>query len=121
MRRPIRHPSETARTLPNAHPVIGSRGDSRDTGMSAAEMRERAAQWRDEQPQTVTCAKCPDWRFEGSVLECREAFQAHQAVAHPSSGRKRRRPSGFFTAGLQGAKADRARANAAALRRKKAA
>jgi hypothetical protein len=88
----IRHPSETARTLPNAHPVIGSRGDSRDTGMSAAEMRERAARWRDEQPQVTLCALC-GWRFEGSVGEGREAAREHRLAVHPGVRPVRRRGS----------------------------
>lgn len=29
------------------------------------------------QPCVVMCAKCPDWRFEGTVAEGRKAFKRH--------------------------------------------
>lgn len=67
-------------------------------GRATREANEQKVQdMYDRQPSSTRCAigECP-WRFEGTAVECRDAFAAHRAEVHPTFGQ----PKGKLRAGV---------------------
>lgn len=83
------------RTLSDGQPTTEkTRGDI------YADIRARL----DAQPMVARCAFCPDWQFEGTAAEGRDAQAAHRAEAHPDAKLRRGRRR---TPGLTWSKADK--------------
>lgn len=61
-----------------------------DGSLTVSEAERRHEQWRDEQPVTTSCARCP-WKFSGAAADARVAFKEHLAAEHPNLVPRRRR------------------------------